>query len=69
MKVHFRQIPKGLLISTSAGFSLGVVLWLTGVDNLAPLWLPIGIGLFYGHLRWLKKVNQSKSDVKIKAIP
>lgn len=49
------------------GFVLGI--FLIDKNDLAPLWLTIVGGLIYLHFRWLKRVNRSKTDVKIKAIP
>ena len=58
----------GLLISMFIGFTLGMVLWLAGKGDASALWLTVGFGLCYLRIRWLRNLNKSKSDTKLKQI-
>jgi hypothetical protein len=66
MKKSSRQFISGFIKATGAGFISGLILWLSGIDNFAPIWLPPGFALAYMHIKWVKKINSTKSDIKIK---
>ena len=66
MKKSSRQYISGLIMATGAGFAIGLILWLSGIFDFAPLWLPLGFALAYTHIRWVRKINSTKSDIKIK---
>lgn len=54
------------LVALSAGLILGLFLWLAGNNSLVLLCCPLGFGLFYLHMRWLKNVNKSENGPKLK---
>lgn len=65
MKKHFKKL-KGLWIAMSVGLGIGIIVWITGVHDYAPLWAPISCALVYLHIQWLRKVNRSKDGIKLK---
>jgi hypothetical protein len=50
------------------GFILGLILWWTAKSDASALWLTVGVGLCYLHVIWLRDLNKSKSDTKVKQI-
>jgi hypothetical protein len=61
---------KDLLLACSIGFTLGLLVWLSGIEDgwYAPPGLALGFGLFYLHMRWLRNVNKSKDGPKLKGL-
>jgi hypothetical protein len=57
---------KGLGAYAFAGALVGCVFWIAKGYAPAPHFLALGGGLFYAHRRWLKRINNSGDDVKIK---
>ena len=68
MKKGSKSIFVGLLVAMFIGFVLGLVLWLAGIGDASVLWLTIGFGLSYLHIRWLIDLNKTKSDTKVKQL-
>lgn len=69
MKTHFKHFLKGLLRALFIGFAVGVFFRLANNEyHYAPLVLAIGAGLFYMHMRWIRKVNRSRDNIKIKTL-
>lgn len=66
MQKGYRRTILELLVAVSSGFTLGMILWLAGSNELALLCCPLGLGLFYLHMRWLKNVNKPKNGPKLK---
>jgi hypothetical protein len=52
----------------SVGFITGWIFSLAGHSIKAALWLSIGFGLFYLHMRWLRNLNKTDGDIKIKSL-
>jgi hypothetical protein len=70
MKKEFKGAISGLLVALVTGFSMGLIVWLAGVEGggVAPLGFALGSGLFYLHFRWLKNVNKDKNGPKLNQI-
>jgi hypothetical protein len=65
MKKQFKKL-RGLWIAMAVGLCVGIILWITGAHEFAPLWAPIISGLVYLRIQWLRKVNRSKDGIKLK---
>ena len=64
-----RQFLRGLLAYMAVGLVVGLIfLWFAGKNLVISFGIAMGFGLFYLHRRWLKKVNRSDGDVKIKSM-
>ncbi|NHE56482.1 hypothetical protein [Cyclobacterium plantarum] len=70
MRKEFKRAISGLLAALVAGFTLGLIVWLTGIEwgEVAPPGFALGFGLYYHHRRWLKKVNKDKNGPKLNQI-
>lgn len=69
MRKERKQFLSGLLTHMAVGMFTGLIfLWLAGKNLAMSFWIAVGFGLFYLHRRWLKKINRSDSDVKIKSM-
>ena len=66
MQKEYGRTILELLVASSAGFTIGLILWLVGVKELVLLCCPLGLSLFYLHMRWLKNVNKSENGPKLK---
>ena len=69
MRKEGKQFLYGLLTHMLVGLVLALIfLWFTGKSLAMSAAVAGGFGLFYLHRRWLKKINRSEGDVKIKSI-
>jgi len=65
-KPETRKFVKGLLMAVFLGAVFGTILWLAGVGEGALLWGPLSFGMVYLRIRWMRNINKSKSDIKLK---
>lgn len=67
-KPETRKLFIGLLMALSLGAIFGTTLWLTEGGAGALLWGPLSFGMVYLRIRWLRNINKSKSDIKLKPL-
>jgi hypothetical protein len=70
MKKESKRGISSLLTAFATGFTLGLTVWLTGIEggSVAPLGFTLGFGLFHLHKRWLQNVNKDKNGPNLNQI-